>query len=91
MKKKTLKKPTKQQALKFIRYVVIILIANLLIAAGPAFFIIPGGFAMGGTAGIGIFVRSILPESLAWREWAVSITVYVINITLFIIDRKSVV
>lgn len=81
----TVKRPTKRQVKKLIQYIFMILVGNLIIAAGPAFFIIPGGFAMGGTAGIGIFIRTLLPETIAWREWAVQLTVYAVNIILFLL------
>lgn len=80
-----LKKPTKRQMKNFLKYAAWILLGNIIVAAGPGLFIIPGGFSMAGTAGIGIFVRNILPETLAWREWAVNITVYALNFVLFIV------
>ena len=84
-KKFQFKKPTKRQIKHFILYSLIIVLGNAIAAAGAAFFIIPNNFVMGGTTGVGILVRNMLPESLSWREWAVTITVYTANIILFII------
>ena len=43
--------------------------ANALAAAASAFFIIPNNFVMGGTTGIGIFVRNLLDNNIRkyWR------------------------
>lgn len=78
--KLTLKKPTRHQVIKFLRYVAIVLIGNAITAAGSAFFIIPNNFAVGGTTGLGSFVRD-----LTQQEWAVSVTVYIANIALFVL------
>ena len=91
--KTKLKKPTARQVQRWILNGLIIALGNALAAASSAFFIIPNGFVMGGTTGIGIFMRNIMPESLAWREWVISVTVTVANILLFIVgalllDRK---
>ena len=83
-KKLQLKKPTKRQVKHFILYSLIIVFGNAIAAAAAAFFIVPNNFVMGGTTGVGILVRNMIPESSAWREWAVTITVYVANIILFI-------
>ncbi len=83
--KHKLKKPTKRQVLRFLLNSLIILVGNAIAAAGTAFFIIPNNFVMGGTTGLGIFVRNLIPETLSWREWVVSITVYTANIVLFVI------
>ncbi len=80
-----LKKPSKRQVEKFFLNSLIIVLGNAITAAASAFFIIPNGFVMGGSTGVGIFVRNLIDESVAWREWAVSITVYTVNIILFII------
>lgn len=84
-----LKKPTKAQVKKFVRYCLIILAGNALAAAGSAFFIVPNGLVMGGTTGVGIFVRNLLSESGSvseqWTNWIVNITVYTANILLFLI------
>ena len=83
--KLSLQKPTQRQVKNFFKHVAWLLLGNILVAAGPGLFIIPAGFSMAGTAGLGIFVRTILPETIAWREWAVNISVYAINISLFIV------
>lgn len=80
-----MKKPTKRQIERLLLNSFIIVFGNLIAAAGVALFIIPNGFVMGGTTGLGIFVRNFIDESVAWREWAVSITVYAANIILFVI------
>ena len=80
-----LKKPTRRQVLRFILNATIIVFGNAVAACASALFIIPNGFVMGGTTGLGILVRNLLPETLSWREWAVSGTVYIANILLFII------
>ncbi len=84
-----LKKPTKQQVRKALHYIMIVLVGNMITAAGSAFFIIPNGFIMGGSTGIGIFVRNILELygnlSADWQERMVSLTVYAVNIGLFLV------
>lgn len=77
-----LKKPTKKQVWNFIRYALIVVVGNALAAAASAFFIIPNNFVMGGTTGVGIFVRNLLDNG---NEWIVSLTVYIANIGLFIV------
>ncbi len=79
------KKPTKRQVTRFLLNSFIIVLGNAIAAAGTAFFIIPNGFVMGGTTGLGIFVRNLISPDMVWREWVVSITVYTANIILFII------
>ncbi len=76
------KKPTKPQVKKFIIHSIIILLGNACAAAASGFFIIPHGFVMGGTTGVGIFIRNLLNGD---NEWIVTLTVYVANIALFII------
>lgn len=81
-----LKKPTKKQTLHFLRYAAIVVIGNALTAAASAFFIVPNGFVMGGTTGVGIFVRNLLENAGKTNlEWVVSLTVYVANIALFLL------
>ncbi len=80
MKLPKIQKPTKKQVLRFIRYVLIVVCGNALAAASSAFLIIPNDFVMGGTTGVGIFVRN-----LVGKEWAVTLTVYVANVALFIL------
>ena len=85
MNKIALQKPTKQQILSFLKYALIVVMGNAICSAGSAFFIIPHGFIIGGTTGLGIFVRNLIAEDVVWREWAVSITVYAANISLFLL------
>ncbi len=92
MKKLTLskpKKPTRRQVTKFLLYVVIIVFGNALASAASSFFIIPNGLTMGGTTGLGIFVRNLIiklhGEGTSWEEWAVSITTYTVNFALFVL------
>ena len=75
-------KPTKRQVHRFLVHTLIIAVGNALAAAASAFFIIPYGFVMGGTTGIGIFMRNILGGQ---NEWIVSLTVYIANISLFLL------
>ncbi len=85
----TLKKPTKRQVSKFLLDCLFIIAGNACAAGAAALFIVPNGFVMGGTTGIGIFVRNLLVAygnvSPVITEWAVNITVYVGNIILFVI------
>ncbi len=83
--KRKLKKPTGRQVSRFALNAFFVVIGNAITAGGAALFIVPNGFVMGGTTGIGIFVRNLLPETFAWREWIVNITVYAANIALFIL------
>lgn len=80
MKLPKLQKPTKKQVLKFIKYCLIVILGNAVASAASAFIIIPNDFVMGGTTGLGIFVRN-----LVHKEWAVTLTVYAANIALFIL------
>ena len=80
MKSLKLQKPTKRQVWRFIKYCLIVLAGNALAAASSAFIIIPNGFVMGGTTGLGLFVRN-----LTHKEWAVTVTVYGANVALFIL------
>ncbi len=75
-----LKKPTKKQVLKVIKYLLIVIIGNAITAAGSGLFIVPNHFAVGGTTGLGAFVRD-----LTGKEWLVSVTVYIANILLLIV------
>ncbi len=80
------KKPTRSQVKKFIIYCLIVLCGNALAAAGTAFFIEPNGLVMGGTTGVGIFVRNLLEKSGSENtDWIVNITVYTANIVLFVL------
>lgn len=80
MKLPKIQKPTKKQVLRFIKYCLIVILGNAVASAASAFLIIPNDFVMGGTTGLGIFVRN-----LVHREWAVTLTVYAANIALFIL------
>lgn len=80
--KLNIKKPTARQMRNFAVYCMIVLAGNMLAAAGSAFFVVPNNFAMGGTTGLGIFVRNLLGGT---NEWLVSLTVYIANITLFLL------
>lgn len=80
-----LQRPTKRQVFKFLKYALIVVFGNAIAAAASAFFIIPNGFVMGGTTGVGIFVRNLLGDDHPFAEWAVNITVYAANIALFIL------
>lgn len=78
-------KPTKRQVLRFLKYTLIVVLGNAIAASASAFLIIPNGFVMGGTTGVGIFVRNLLGEDHPFADWAVNITVYAANIALFIL------
>ncbi len=88
-KKFHFKRPTKRQTQRFFLNVLFIVLGNAITAAGSAFFIVPNGFSMGGTTGLGIFVRDMLAKYSAvgeeWTNWAVQITVYSANIILFLL------
>lgn len=77
-----IKKPTWKQVRKFIYYILMVLAGNAIAAAASTLFIIPNGFVMGGTTGLGIFVRNLVDDQ---NEWLVSFTVYGVNIGLFLI------
>lgn len=84
-----LKKLTKRQVWRFILNAIIIILGNAIASAGVAFFIDPSGFVMGGTTGLGIFVKNLLMKCEVtdpfWTTWAVQITVYTVNIALFVL------
>ncbi len=83
-----LKKPTKRQVKRFLLHAFIIVLGNAIASAASAFFIVPNGFVMGGTTGLGIFIRNMLSNAGKtgdWTEWVVTVTVYIANIILFII------
>ncbi len=83
------KKPSKRQLEKFALNSAIILLGNALAASATAFFIVPLGFVMGGTTGLGILIRNLLDHyatvSPNLTNWIVNITVYAANIALFIV------
>ena len=62
-KRFSFKKPTKRQVCKFLLNLLFIVVGNAITAAASAFFIVPNGFVMGGTTGLGIFVRNILSQN----------------------------
>ncbi len=76
------KKPTKRQVLRFLGQMSVILLGNIIAAAASTLFIIPNDFVMGGTTGLGIFVRNLVDKN---NEWIVSVTVYAANISLFLL------
>ncbi len=81
------KKPTKRQVRKAVLYCLTIVVGNAIAAGASAFFIIPNGLVMGGTTGLGIFVRNVLEHNNVgqkWTDWTVNITVYALNIIFFI-------
>ncbi len=80
-----LPKYNKRQILKFLNYICIVVAGNAIAAAASAFFIIPNDFVMGGTTGIGIFVGNLLTNAGKNADWAVTLTVYIANILLFIL------
>lgn len=79
-----LHKPTKKQVRKFIVYTLIIVLGNAIASAASAFFIVPNDFVMGGATGIGILVKNLLGDH-PFAGWAVNITVYGVDIALFIL------
>lgn len=81
------KKPSKAQVRRFLLYCLYIVVGNAVAAAAYAFFIGPNELVMGGTTGVGIFLRNVLAGKLAdeWLEWIVNLTVYALNIVLFVI------
>lgn len=83
-----LTKPTKRQVYRFLLNLLFIVAGNAIAAGASAFFIVPNEFVMGGTTGLGIFVRNLLTQytsvSETWTDWAVDITVYTSNILLFL-------
>lgn len=85
--KKQIKKPTKRQVQRFLLNSAIILLGNAVAAFATAFFIEPLGFAMGGTTGLGIYVRNLFSGSIdeTTGRWIVNLVVYAANIVLFII------
>ncbi len=83
-----LKKPSKRQVEKFLLNSVIVVVGNAITASASSFFIVPNGFTMGGVTGVGIFVRNLLENhgaTGALVDWSVNITVYALNIALFIL------
>ena len=83
-----LTKPTKRQVYRFLLNLLFIVVGNAIAAGASAFFIVPNNFVMGGTTGLGIFVRNLLTDytsvSETWTDWAVDITVYTANILLYV-------
>ena len=79
-----LTKPTAKQVGHFLIYCLIVVAGNFIASAASAYFIVPHEFVMGGTTGVGIFVRNLLPEGES-TEWAVTVTVYIANIALFLV------
>ncbi len=85
--KHSLKRPTKRQVQRFLLNSLIIFFGNAIAAAATAFFVEPLGFAMGGSTGLGIYVKNLFGASVdaEMGRWIVNIVVYVANIILFII------
>lgn len=74
------KKPTKNEVKRAVIYWLIVVFGNMIAAFASALFIIPNNLVMGGTTGIGIFVRNF------WdNEYAVTSIIYIANIILFLI------
>lgn len=80
-KLKSIKKPTKRELKQFLIYCLTIIAGNAIAAAACAFFITPNNLVMGGTTGLGIFMKNIFPDV----ENIQIVTVYTANIALFII------
>ena len=81
-------KPTKRQVKSFLIYCLIVIAGNAIASAGATFFITPySEFVMGGSTGVGIFVRNMISGhvSQSLENWAVNITIYTMNIGLFIL------
>ncbi len=76
------KKPTKRQWIALIRYMLIVMLGNAIAAAASVFFIVPNNLVMGGTTGLGIFVRNLLGGN---KEWVVTLTVWIANVALFLL------
>lgn len=75
-----LKKPTARQVKVFLLHSLVIVLGNAIAAMAPAFFIIPSNLTIGGTTGLGVLMGHF------WKnEFAVSLTVYVVNAALFIL------
>lgn len=87
LKMPKIQKPTKKQVKAFLIYALIVITGNAIASAGASFFIVPNGFVMGGTTGIGILIRNILESKgiTEWTDWVVNITVYAANAALFIL------
>ncbi len=82
------KKPTRRQVMRLTFYIIIIIAGNMIAAGASAFFILPNTLSMGGTTGLGNFVRNLILKlhgETPWATWAVSITTYAVNIGLFIL------
>lgn len=83
-----IQKPTKKQVKAFFIYCLIVIAGNAIASAGASFFIVPNKFVMGGTTGLGIFVRNMIDwyvGEMSWTDWIVNIVVYTANIALFIL------
>lgn len=76
-----MKKLTKNQVLRLLRHLFIVVIGNAIAAGAAGFFIKPNNLAMGGTTGIGLFFRVIFPDNTYIAE----AVVYIANISLYII------
>lgn len=74
------KKPNKRQVKQILFCTLIIVLGNAIAAAASAFFFVPLNLSMGGTTGLAIFIGHF------WKnDFAVSILVYILNFTLFVI------
>lgn len=67
--------------MKQIKNVVVIIIGNCILAFGICAFITPSGIIVGGSSGIGLFVKKITGIPMSY-------VVYAINIIMFIIGYK---
>ncbi len=86
--KLSFQKPTKNQIKRFVIHALYIVLGNAIAAAATAFLIVPNKLVMGGTSGMGIFIRNLMEQNgvpSSVTEWVVQLTVYAANIVLFII------
>lgn len=67
--------------MKRIKNIVVIVIGNCILAFGICAFITPSGIIVGGSSGIGLFVRKLTGIPMSY-------VVYAINIVMFIIGYK---
>lgn len=75
-----MKKITKNQALKLLRHILIVVLGNAIASAGAGFFIKPCGLVMGGTTGIGLFVGHLVES-----QFTVEVVVFIANAILYLL------
>ncbi|MFV0342879.1 MAG: YitT family protein [Anaerocolumna sp.] len=70
---------TNIKVIKFILNIFIVILGNILYAAGVVFFIIPAGLITGGTTGIGLFVEHFTNIPLSYFVFSFNLAMFILG------------